>query len=89
MEKNTNSKWHYAFSVDNIETFIQKLEKANIPYGGIDDPSKKIVFRPDGIKQVYIKDPNGYWIEVNNDSYWGIEPGRAAKKEGEKENIEQ
>ena len=69
MAKNTNSKWHFAYSVDNMETFIQKLEKAGIPYGGIDDPSKKIILRPDGIKQVYFQDPDGYWIEVNNDSY--------------------
>ena len=69
MEKNTSSKWHYAYSVDNIENFIQKLEKANISWGGINDPSKKIVFRPDGIKQVYFQDPDGYWIEVNNDGY--------------------
>ena len=69
MGKNTNSKWHYAYTVENIETFIQKLEKANISYGGIEDLSNKIVIRPDGIKQVFFQDPDGYWIEVNNDSY--------------------
>jgi len=24
--------------------------------------------RADGIKQIYLQDPDGYWIEVNNDA---------------------
>ena len=69
MQKNTSGYWHYAYTIENIETFIQKLKKANIPYGGIGDLSNKIVLRPDGIKQVFFQDPDGYWIEVNNDIY--------------------
>jgi len=29
----------------------------------------KISARPDGIKQIYFQDPDGYWIEVNDDKF--------------------
>jgi catechol-2,3-dioxygenase len=25
--------------------------------------------RPDGVKQIYFQDPEGYWIEINDDKH--------------------
>src|SRR3982750_2719504 len=69
LKNSHNPQWHFAFTVPDVEAFTKKLEAENILYGGIEDPSKKILLRPDGIKQIYFQDPDGYWIEVNNDTY--------------------
>ena len=41
----------------------------NIKYGNWKGDSKEPQVRPDGIKQVYLQDPDGYWIEINDDKY--------------------
>jgi len=28
-----------------------------------------VQLRPDGIQQIYFQDPDGYWIEVNDDKF--------------------
>lgn len=58
---------HLCFSVPSVDAFVEKLKKAGIPYE--DWPGKKnaVTVRVDGIKQVYFQDPDGYWIEINDD----------------------
>ncbi|MEO7961273.1 MAG: VOC family protein [Ginsengibacter sp.] len=58
---------HLCFSVDSIETFISVLEKNNVAYENWVGQAGAVTLRADGIKQIYFKDPEGYWIEVNND----------------------
>jgi catechol 2,3-dioxygenase-like lactoylglutathione lyase family enzyme len=58
---------HLCFSVENLEEFIEKLARYNIPFEDAVDNKGKINIRPDGIRQIYIQDPNGYWIEINDE----------------------
>ena len=58
---------HICFSVPSIEEFIARLEKAGVEYSNWPGTSKSPTVRADGIKQIYFQDPDGYWIEVNND----------------------
>lgn len=58
---------HNCFSVPSIDEFIAKLDKAGIVYSNWPGTSKSPTVRADGIKQIYFQDPDGYWIEVNND----------------------
>jgi lactoylglutathione lyase len=60
---------HLCFSVGSIENFISILEKNKISYGNWAGENGKINLRPDGIKQIYFQDPDGYWIEINNDTF--------------------
>lgn len=60
---------HLCFSVSSMEDFIDNLNKNKIPYYNWPGEANKITTRPDGVKQIYFKDPEGYWIEINNDSY--------------------
>lgn len=64
-EHNKNS--HLCFSVPSVEAFIETLNKAGVPYE--DWPGKKtaVTVRVDGVKQIYFQDPDGYWIEINDD----------------------
>jgi lactoylglutathione lyase len=57
---------HIAFSVASIDDFIAVLKKANIPYQNSNNKPNSISIRPDGVKQVYFKDPDGYLVEVND-----------------------
>ncbi len=63
----TNKAVHFAFATPNIESFITYLEELNIEYSDWKNTPTKEYIRKDGIKQFYFQDPNGYWIEVNND----------------------
>lgn len=60
---------HLCFSVSSIEDFIDNLNKNKVQYYNWPGEPNKVNVRPDGIKQIYFKDPDGYWIEINNDNY--------------------
>lgn len=58
---------HLCFSVKSIENFIANLEKHHIEYTNWPGTAKAPTVRVDGVKQVYFQDPDGHWIEINND----------------------
>jgi len=60
---------HLCFTVSSMESFIDNLNKNKVSYGNWPGEPNKITIRPDGIKQIYFKDPDGYWIEINNDNF--------------------
>lgn len=60
---------HLCFSVSSMEDFIKNLDKNNVLYEDWPGKPNKITTRPDGVKQIYFKDPDGYWIEINDDRY--------------------
>ncbi|HZG26159.1 MAG TPA: VOC family protein [Chitinophagaceae bacterium] len=62
-DKNT----HLCFSVPSIEEVIATLEKNKIDYTNWAGTGKTPTVRVDGVRQIYLKDPDGYWIEINND----------------------
>ncbi|MGZ8541806.1 MAG: VOC family protein [Chitinophagaceae bacterium] len=61
-----NKNGHLCFSVFSVEDFIATLDKNNIEYEDWAGQKKSITKRVDGVKQVYFKDPDGYWIEIND-----------------------
>jgi lactoylglutathione lyase len=58
---------HLCFSVQSIESFIANLEKNHIEYTNWPGTEKAPTVRVDGVKQIYFQDPDGHWIEINND----------------------
>jgi len=60
---------HLAFSVPSVEDFAKHLDSAGVKYGNWAQTNKEPQLRPDGIKQIYFQDPDGYWIEVNDDKF--------------------
>jgi lactoylglutathione lyase len=60
---------HFAFSVALLENFAERLTEHGIAFDDGHGGANKVRLRPDGIKQIYFQDPDGYWIEVNEDRY--------------------
>ena len=58
---------HLCFSVPSIEKFMEKLQQAKIAFESWEGQSNRFTLRADGVKQVYLQDPDGYWLEVNDD----------------------
>jgi len=58
---------HLCFSVPSIELFIKKMKSQNIAFEDWAGKPNGITNRADGVKQVYFKDPDGHWLEVNDD----------------------
>lgn len=64
-EKNS----HLCFSVPSVEQFTAILKKNNISFENWAGEKNAITSRVDGVKQIYFTDPDGYWIEINDDKY--------------------
>lgn len=67
---------HICFSVASITDMTDRLQKSGIMYYNALQEPGKVNVRVDGVKQLYIKDPDGYWIEINDE--WRNAPGDAA-----------
>jgi lactoylglutathione lyase len=59
---------HLCFSVKSIDDFIANLNKHKVPYTNWPGTEQAPTVRVDGVKQVYFQDPDGHWIEINDDS---------------------
>lgn len=57
---------HLCLATQNLEAFIQHLKENNITFYDWPGNENEITLRADGVKQIYFKDPDGYWIEVND-----------------------
>jgi len=57
---------HLCFSVSSITDFIAKLDQQHIDYINWEGTAKTPTVRVDGVKQIYFQDPDGHWLEVND-----------------------
>lgn len=62
---------HLCFSVESMDDFIANLDKHQVEYTNWPGTAKAPTTRVDGVKQIYFQDPDGHWLEINNDR-----PGR-------------
>jgi lactoylglutathione lyase len=58
---------HLAFRTTSLDTIMPRLDAAGVPYRNFAGTAR-INIRPDGIRQIFLQDPDGYWIEVNEDA---------------------
>lgn len=57
---------HLCFTVPSVTDFILVLDKNNIEYENWAGEKHAVTNRVDGVKQIYFRDPDGYWIEIND-----------------------
>jgi lactoylglutathione lyase len=60
---------HLCFSVTSIEDVINGLKKNGVVYEDWGGKKASITLRVDGVHQIYFQDPDGYWIEINDNRY--------------------
>ncbi|ATL48730.1 glyoxalase [Chitinophaga caeni] len=60
---------HLCFSVPSVEVFMKRLEKNHVPFSDWPGKPNTYTLRVDGVKQIYFQDPDGHWIEINDDGY--------------------
>lgn len=57
---------HLCFSVPSVADFLLILRQHQVPYENWAGEKNAVTTRVDGVKQVYFKDPDGHWIEIND-----------------------
>lgn len=57
---------HMALTTPDLNKYIKYLNENNTEYFDWPGASMQVSTRPDNIKQIYIEDPDGYWIEIND-----------------------
>ncbi len=61
-----NKAVHLGLATNNMDAFVLRLIKLNIPYSDWPGKPNVVNIRADGIKQIFFQDPDGYWVEVND-----------------------
>jgi lactoylglutathione lyase len=59
---------HFALRVASLNDLMARLDQKQVKYRSFNGDGK-ITTRPDGVRQIYLQDPDGYWIEVNDGSF--------------------
>ena len=61
-----HNKWdHFALSCQDIAKVEADLDRLNARWTGMDG-RRATDTRPDGTRQIFIRDPDGYAIEIND-----------------------
>lgn len=57
---------HLAINTDKLDELMEYFRSENIYFENWPGEPDVTNTRPDGVKQIYIRDPDGYWIEIND-----------------------
>lgn len=57
---------HLSLTVVDFDGFVAYLRDGKVPFETWSGEPMQHNARPDGARQVYLQDPDGYWIEVND-----------------------
>lgn len=60
-----NKAMHLCLATQDLEGVIANLEKNKISYSDWPGKPNAVTLRTDGVRQIYLQDPDGYWIEIN------------------------
>lgn len=61
-----NKAVHLALATSDFEGILKRLDSHKVPYGDWKGTPKQVETRSDGVKQIFLQDPDGYWIEINS-----------------------
>lgn len=61
----TVERWeHFAVSCPDMAAMVARLDKLGVAWSDIQG-RRQVQLRPDGVEQIFVQDPDGYWIEIN------------------------
>ncbi len=58
---------HTCFSVSSLQLFIEKLINRKIGFEDVQGQKGRFTTRVDGVHQIWLQDPDGYWVEINDE----------------------
>jgi lactoylglutathione lyase len=61
-----NKAVHLALTTKSFDAFVNRLREMKIKFSDWPGTPNTVSKRADGIKQVFLQDIDGYWIEVNS-----------------------
>ena len=62
----TNKAVHFALTTPTFDAFLANLRASGVEFSDFGGTPGKVSIRADDTRQVYLQDPDGYWIEVNS-----------------------
>ncbi|HAI44310.1 MULTISPECIES: VOC family protein [unclassified Maribacter] len=57
---------HLCLATQKLGELIASLEKKQITYYDWPGAENSVTLRADGVRQIYLKDPENNWVEINN-----------------------
>ena len=57
---------HFALSASDFDAVLARLRRDGIAFSDMAGTPGAINTRPDGMRAIFLKDPNGYWFELND-----------------------
>ncbi len=61
------TKWvHLAVACADMDAMTKELDAKGVAWSNMEGEKKVQQFRADAVKQIFVRDPDGYWIEIND-----------------------
>ena len=58
---------HLALGAADFDGMVARLSAAGVAFGAMPGrPPDTVTTRPDGVRQCFVRDPDGFWIEIND-----------------------
>ena len=69
LTKNT----HFALRMADFDAFVAEITARGVTFCDWQGEAGRVGTRRDGIRQVYLQDPDDYWVEINDHMHGGAE----------------
>lgn len=57
---------HFALTASDFDAVLARFRAENVAFTDMAGTPGAINTRPDGMRAVFLRDPNGYWFEIND-----------------------
>ena len=57
---------HFALTASDFDAVLARLRRDGITFSDMKGTAGAINTRPDGMRAIFLQDPNGYWFEIND-----------------------
>ena len=57
---------HFALSATDFDAVLARFRAENIAFTDMAGTPGALNTRPDGMRAIFVRDPNGYWFEIND-----------------------
>lgn len=64
--KPSNRNEHLALHVDDLATVTAWLDRHRLVWTNLAGRPRTMQIRFDGVRQIYVQDPDGYWLEIGD-----------------------